>query len=148
MPDGDLDACFSVIDAHLTLRTPEQASSVCDVLVRGAVSTSNDPFTQVIDARDRQTGAMIAVISTILTLSAAAIAIGVVYNNFDPQAPGGYSSHDYYHQYYGQPDTAASRSVKTRRFGIRIRTRAQGNGFDVAAAPRSAGAGRSKGSEG
>ena len=80
--------------------------------------------------------------------NAGARIIGVVYNNFDPQAPGGYSSHDYYHQYYGQPDTAASGSVKTRRFGIRIRTRAQGNGFDVAAAPRSAGAGRSKGSEG
>ncbi|MEZ0228726.1 MAG: S41 family peptidase [Planctomycetota bacterium] len=49
--DGDLDDCFQVIDQHLVLRTHEQASSVCDVLVRGAISTTNDPFTYVIDER-------------------------------------------------------------------------------------------------
>lgn len=49
--DGDLEDCFKVIDDHLVLRTPEQASSVCDVLVRGAISTTNDRFTYVIDAR-------------------------------------------------------------------------------------------------
>ena len=73
--------------------------------------------------------------------NAGARIIGVVYNNFDPQAPGSYhSSHYYYHQYYGQTEAAGAGSVKTRRFGIRTRT-AQGNGFDVGAAPRSAAAG-------
>jgi carboxyl-terminal processing protease len=51
IPDGDLDACLATVDGHLALRTSEQATALQDVLLRGAISTAGDPFTQVIDAR-------------------------------------------------------------------------------------------------
>ena len=51
VPDGDLEECLRTIDSHLTLSKVEQANLVLDILLRGAISTTGDPFTQVIDAR-------------------------------------------------------------------------------------------------
>lgn len=61
--------------------------------------------------------------------NAGANIIGVVYNNFDPNAPGGYyASHYYYYQYYGQA-AEPGEGVVTRRLRAR-RGRAEDNGFD------------------
>jgi len=51
VPDGDLDACLGVVDAHLSLKTAEDAWTISDVMARGAIASTGDPFTQLIDAR-------------------------------------------------------------------------------------------------
>ncbi|MBI3722870.1 PDZ domain-containing protein, partial [bacterium] len=54
--EGDLDRCYQVLDTLLWdekkgPRSPEEAWTLTDVLARGAIAATGDPFTQFIDQR-------------------------------------------------------------------------------------------------
>jgi carboxyl-terminal processing protease len=49
---GDLDACLAVLDEHLAgPRTSEEIWTVTDVLARGAIAATGDPFTRFTDEK-------------------------------------------------------------------------------------------------
>lgn len=48
-PEGNLDACIAVIDSHLGPRSAEDTWTITDVLARGAIKATDDPYTQLLD---------------------------------------------------------------------------------------------------
>jgi carboxyl-terminal processing protease len=48
-PEGNLDACIAVIDSYVGPRTAEETWTITDVLARGAIKATHDPFTQLLD---------------------------------------------------------------------------------------------------